>query len=76
MYGMITLVPICVGGFSINCGFNIVRSGLVRVSRKGIPSCSWEFYGEFDVWIYGIEMPLKLVDMIFPGGTVDIISIP
>ena len=29
--------------------------GLVRVSRKGNPFCSWEFYGEFDVWIYGIE---------------------
>ena len=27
--------------------------------------CSWEFYSEFDVWIYGIEMCLKFVDLIF-----------
>ena len=50
--------------------------GLVRVSRKGESICSWEFYGEFDVWIYGIEMLLKLVDLIVPGSTVDIINIP
>ena len=49
--------------------------GLVRVS-KGESICSWEFYGKFDVWIYGIEVLLKFVDFIFPGGTVDIINIP
>ena len=50
--------------------------GLVRVSRKGRSICSWEFYGEFDVWIYGIEVLLKFADLILPGGTVDIINIP
>ena len=49
--------------------------GLVRVSRKGIPSVPWEFYGEFDVWIYGIQVLLKFVDLIFLGGTVEIINI-
>ena len=49
--------------------------GLVRVPRKGV-ICSWEFYGRFDVWIYGIEVLLKFVDLIFPGGTVDVITIP
>ena len=34
------------------------------------------FNGEFDVWIYGIEVLLKFVDLIFPGGTVDIINMP
>ena len=38
--------------------------------------CSWEFYGEFDVWIYGIKVLLKFDDLLFPGGTVDIINIP
>ena len=38
--------------------------------------CSWEFHGEFDVWICGIKVPLKFVDLIFPGGTVDITNIP
>ena len=50
--------------------------GLVRVSRKGSPIFSWEFYGEFDVWIYGKEVILKFVDLIFPVGTDDIINIP
>ena len=50
--------------------------GLVRVSRKGSPSVPQEFYGEFDVWIYGIEVLLKFVELIFPSGTVDIINIP
>ena len=27
-------------------------------------------------WIYGIEVLLKFVDLIFPGGIVDIINIP
>ena len=33
------------------------------------------FYGEFDVWIYGIEVLFKFVDLIFSGGTVDNINI-
>ena len=49
--------------------------GLVRVSRRG-ESCSWEFYGKYDMWIFGIEVLLKLVDLIIPGGTVNIINIP
>ena len=28
------------------------------------------------MWIYGTEVLLKFVDLIFPGGTVDIINIP
>ena len=50
--------------------------GLVRVSRKGQSICSWQLYSEPDVWIYGIEVLLKFVDLIFSGGTVDIINIP
>ena len=50
--------------------------GLVRVFRKGESICSWEFYGKFDVWIYGTEVLLKFVDLIFSGGTVNIINIP
>ena len=50
--------------------------GLVMVSRKGKSICSTEFYGKFDVWIYGVEVPLKFVELIFPGGTVDIINTP
>ena len=38
--------------------------------------CSWEVCGKFDVWIYGMKVLLKFVDLIFPGGTVDIINIP
>ena len=64
------------GGFSVDCGFNGVRSGFVQGIQEGEPICSWEFYGEFDVWIYGIEVLLKFVDLIFPGGTVDIINMP
>ena len=64
------------GGFSVNCGFNGVRSRICQGIQEGDSICSWEFYSEFDVWIYGIEMLLNLVDLIFPGGTVDIISIP
>ena len=37
--------------------------------------CYWEFYGKFDAWIYGSEELLKFVDLIFPGGTMDIINI-
>ena len=58
-------------------------AGLVRVFRKGSLSVPghvntnfWEFCGEFDVWIYGVEVMLKFVDTILPGGTVDIINIP
>ena len=65
-----------VGGLSVDCGFNGVRVGLVRVSRKAESLCSWEFYDKFDVWIYGIEVLLKFVDLIFPGGIVDIIIMP
>ena len=35
----------------------------------------WEFYSEFDVWIHGIEVLLKFDDLIFSGGTIDIINI-
>ena len=64
------------GGFSVDCGFNGVRSGFGQGIYGGESICSLEFYGEFDVWIYGIEVLLKIVDLIFPGGTVDIINIP
>ena len=63
------------GGFSINYGFNGVRSGFGQGIWEGESICSWEFCGEFDVWIYGIEVLLKFVDLIFSGGTVDIINI-
>ena len=33
--------------------------------------CSWEFYGEFDVETYGIEVLLNFVNLFFPGSTVD-----
>ena len=48
---------------------------LVRVSRKGDSISSSELYGELDVLIYGVEVLLKFVDLIFPGGTVGIINI-
>ena len=64
------------GGFSVDCGFNRVRSGFGQGIYEGQSICSWEFYGEFDVWIYGIEVLLKSVDYIFPGDTVDIMNIP
>ena len=76
MVRVVVEVPICVGGFSVDCGFNGVRSGFGQRILKGKSICSWEFCGEFDVLIYGIEVLLKFVDLIFPGGTVDIISIP
>ena len=71
MVRVVVLVPICVGGSPVNCGFNGVRSGFGRGIQKG-SICSWEFCGEFDMWIYGIEVLLKFVDLIFPGSTVDI----
>ena len=64
------------GGFSVDCGFNGIRSGFSQGIQKGESICSWEFYGKFHVWIYRIEVLLKFVDLIFPGGTVDIINIP
>ena len=50
--------------------------GLVRVSRKGSPSVPGSSMVNLMFWIYGIEVLLKFVDLIFPGGTVDIINIP
>ena len=50
--------------------------GLVRVCRKGsppVPGSPMEV--PFDVWIYGIEVFSKFVDLIFPGCTVNIINI-
>ena len=52
------------------------QDGFDQGIQEGGFICSWEFYGEFDMWIYGIEELLKLVDLIFPGGTVDITNIP
>ena len=63
-------------GFSVDCRFSGVRSGFGQGIWEGESICSWEFYGEFDVWIYGMEVLLKLVDLIFPDGTVDIMNIP
>ena len=48
---------------------------LVRVSRKGSPSVPGSSMVNL-MWIYGVEVHLKSVDLIFPGGTVDIINIP
>ena len=50
--------------------------GLVRVSRKESTSVPGRYYGEFDMWIYGIEVLLEFVDLIFPGSIVDIINMP
>ena len=47
---------------------------LVRVSRKVSPSVPGSFCGEFDVWIYGIQVLFMFVDLISPGSTVDIIN--
>ena len=49
--------------------------GLVRVSRKGSPSVPGSSVVNL-MWVYVIEVLLKFVDLIFPGGTVDIIDIP
>ena len=64
------------GGFSVVCGFNGVMSGFGQGIQEGESICSWEFYGEFDVWVYGNEVFLKFVDLIFHGNTVDIMDIP
>ena len=64
------------GGFSVDCGFNGVRSGFGQGIQKGSPSVLGSSMVNFDVWIYGIDMLLKFVDLIFPGSTVDIINIP
>ena len=53
-----------------------LRVGLVRVSWKGGSICSWDFNGKCGVWIYENGVPLKYVDLIFPGSTVAIINIP
>ena len=63
-------------GFSVDCGLNTVRSGIGQGVKEEESICSWVLYGEFGVWIYGFEMLLKFVDLIFPGGTVDTINIP
>ena len=63
-------------GFSVDCGFNGVRSGFAQGIKEGESICYWEFCGKFDVWIYGIEVLLQFVDLIFPCGPVDIINIP
>ena len=63
-------------GFSVDCGFIGVMSGSGQGICEGESISSWEFYGEFDVWIYGVEVLMKFVDLAFPGGTVDIINIP
>ena len=47
--------------------------GLVRVSMKESPFVPGS---SVVVWIYGGEVLLKFVDLLFPGGTVDIINIP
>ena len=67
---------ICVVGFSVDCGFYGVRSGFGQGVWEGESICSWGYYGVFDVWIYEVEMLMKFVDLIFSGGTVDIINIP
>ena len=64
------------GGFSVDCGFNGVRSGFGQDIWEWESTCSWEFYGEFDALIYGMQVILKFVDLILPGSTVDIINIP
>ena len=35
------------GGFSVDCGFNGVRSRFGQSIQEGESICSWEFYGEF-----------------------------
>ena len=49
--------------------------GMAKISRKGL-HLFLGFYGKFGVWMYGVEVLLKFVDLIFPGCTVDIINIP
>ena len=51
MVRVVVYISICVGGFSVDCGFNGVRSGFGQDIKEGESICSWEFYGEFDVWI-------------------------
>ena len=41
---------------------------MVRVSRKGSPSVPGSSMVKFDLWIYGTEVLLKFVDLIFPSG--------
>ena len=51
------------GGFSVDCGFNGVRSGFGQSILEGEAIYSWEFCGEPDVWIYGVEVLLKIFDL-------------
>ena len=55
---------------SINLGV-----GLIRVSRKGSPSVPGSSMANLHVQIYGIEVVLTFVNLIFTGGTVNIINI-
>ena len=64
------------GGFSKDSGLNRGRIGFGQGISEGQSICSWELHGKFDVWIYGIELLLKLVDLIFPGCTMDVMNIP
>ena len=48
--------------------------GLVRASRKGSPSVPGT--SMVNLMCGSMELLLKLVDLIFSGGTVDIINIP
>ena len=55
----------------MDCGFNRVRSEFGQGIQEGESICSWEFYGEFNMWIFGIVVLLKFVDLISPGDTVE-----
>ena len=65
-----------VGRFFVNSGLNGIRSGFGQGILEGESICSRGFYDEVYVWIYRVEVLLKFVVLIFPGGTVDIINIP
>ena len=54
-------------------GRNLMVLVLVRVSRKGSPSVPGSSMINL---MCGCMASLKFVDLIFPGGTVDIINIP
>ena len=50
--------------------------GLVRVSRKGSPSVPGSSMVHLMCGSMGFRGYLKFVDLIFPGGTMDIITVP
>ena len=50
--------------------------GLIRISRKESPSVPGSSMVNLMCRSMEIEVLLKLVDLIFAGGTVDIINIP